>query len=313
MVYVLRPRIAGWIAQLGYGNDRDRAEAAWQLGHLARNNAASQAAIAGAGGREALEALARDGSGYAREVLKLIPASCFSSCFSSCFPAPSSPVQPPPAVAAAPVVAAPQLTRRRAKAAAALQEDGFALHPLDENEDRRTWKTLELCLQTKDPSQLGKGKDVTRAYGEYNELHLASAWSIEHPRAKQRYDVARELVLEDLELLDRRSVHSLGAQPKGLPVATAPAAASFALTPAASEALLLHGTSAAKLLSVLANGLNERYSGSSAGTAFGDGVYLAEDVAKTDQYAAPDAKYDGSSDLHRRLYGDSNRHQGSVF
>ena len=38
------------------------------------------------------------------------------------------------------------------------------------------------------------------------------------------------------------------------------------------------GTSADVLLSVLSNGLNERFSGSNAGTAFGEGVYLAEDV-----------------------------------
>ena len=42
-------------------------------------------------------------------------------------------------------------------------------------------------------------------------------------------------------------------------------------------------------------------------------MYLAEDVAKADQYAASDLQNDGSSELHRRLYGASNRHQGSVF
>ena len=48
-------------------------------------------------------------------------------------------------------------------------------------------------------------------------------------------------------------------------------------------------------------------------TAFGDGVYLAEDVAKTDQYGAPDVRFDPASELHKRLYGKHYRHEGSVF
>jgi hypothetical protein len=195
----------------------------------------------------------------------------------------------------------------------ALQEDGFAVVPLTEAEDWSTWRTLEQFLHTSDPSQLGKGKDVTRAYGNYNELHLASAWRIEHPPQRKRYAAAMETVLEDMKLLDRKNLLAFGAQLNGFPLATAAAAAGFAATPAVSESFLLHGTRPDVLLSVLKNGLNERYSGSNAGTAFGDGVYLAEDVAKTDQYGAPDVGFNSSSDLHRRLYGNSYRHQGSVF
>ena len=116
-----------------------------------------------------------------------------------------------------------------------------------------------------------------------------------------------------MELLSRKGVHPFGALPGGLPVATTAAAAAFDPESRASEAFCLHGTSAPALLSLLANGVNERYSGSNAGTAFGDGIYLAEDVAKSDQYCAPDAAYDPTSELHRRLYGDSHRHRGCVF
>ena len=203
--------------------------------------------------------------------------------------------------------------RRDEKATTALQEDSFAVVPLSEAEDWSTWRTLEQFLHRSDPSQLGKGKDVTRAYGNYNGLRLVSAWRIEHPLARKRYAVAMEKVCVDMKLLDRQNVHKFGARLKGFPLATAAAAAGFAATPAVSESFLLHGTRPDVLLSVLKNGLNERYSGSNAGTAFGDGVYLAEDVAKTDQYGAPDVGFSSSSDLHRRLYGSSYRHQGSVF
>jgi hypothetical protein len=205
--------------------------------------------------------------------------------------------------------------------AGALIADNFALQPLTEKNDHAIWTTLSRFLETKDPMQFGKGKDVTRRYGEYNHLHLAAAWHIDHPLSQEKYEVAKKMVVADMKLLGSKGVHSFGTQPSGLPVATAPAAASFLtllppsqhLTPAASEVLLLHGTSAPVLLSVLKNGLNERFSGSNAGTAFGDGTYLAEDVGKTDQYGAPDVKYDKSSELHSRLYGNSYRHPGSVF
>ena len=105
----------------------------------------------------------------------------------------------------------------------------------------------------------------------------------------------------------------------GLPTKTAQAAAGLAaaegraLYSAASETMLLHGTSRDVLLSVLSNGLNERFSGSHAGTAFGDGVYLAEDVGKTDQYTAVDARYDRTNELHLRLYGRHHAHPENVF
>ncbi|EOD33682.1 hypothetical protein EMIHUDRAFT_229417 [Emiliania huxleyi CCMP1516] len=57
-----------------------------------------------------------------------------------------------------------------------------------------------------------------------------------------------------------------------------------------NEALLLHGTQPGALLSMLANGLNERFSGTNAGTAFGNGVYLAEDLGKSDQYVELDER-----------------------
>ena len=75
--------------------------------------------------------------------------------------------------------------RRQQKAAAALSEDGFALHPLDEIEDSALWQSLAQFLRTSDAAQLGKSKDVTRSFGEYNALRLASAWRIEHPRARK--------------------------------------------------------------------------------------------------------------------------------
>ena len=203
---------------------------------------------------------------------------------------------------------------RKAKAEEALRQDGFALHPLDHHEHSADWATLQKFLRVSDPSQLGKGKDVTKRFGNYNELRLASAWRIEHPGLTSTYQVAKEKVDGQMMSLERKGVLDLGEDLKGLPTKTAKAAARFDLKKSVNETYLLHGTSPAVLLSLLKNGLNERYSGSNAGTLFGDGVYLAEDVSKTDQYGAPDASFDTSSELHRRLYdAEHYSHEGSVF
>ena len=59
--------------------------------------------------------------------------------------------------------------------------------------------------------------------------------------------------------------------------------------------------------------MNERFSGTGVGTAFGDGVYLAEDAGKTVQYISADSAYDPSSELHKRLYDETMPHPDDVF
>lgn len=170
------------------------------------------------------------------------------------------------------------LAARQAKAKKALQEDSFALHALAPKANKAEWQALASLLQTADRSQLGKGKDVTLAFGEYDGLRLASAWRIEHPDNKKKYATAKEHVRKEMGMLERKGVLAASAHMRGLPTASARrleamgAPKAFELDKAANETYLLHGTSPAVLQSVLYNGLNERYSGSNAGTAFGDGV-----------------------------------------
>jgi hypothetical protein len=86
-------------------------------------------------------------------------------------------------------------------------------------------------------------------------------------------------VAHELGILERKG-QSRAASAARATVATAAATAddTFGLQSDANEALLLHGSPVGRLLSVLATGINERFSGSNAGTAFGDGIYLAEDI-----------------------------------
>ena len=199
------------------------------------------------------------------------------------------------------------------KAHRALQEDGFALRALlaSDANDAHERRSLEALLQTEHPNFLGKGKDVSKKYGPYDSLKLACAWKVNHPRNRDKYRAGFKRVQEEMDLLKKRG-KDVDKVP-GLPVRTARAAESFPMEAGANEAILLHGTSPDRLLDLLSQGLNEHYAGTNAGTAFGDGVYLAEDVGKTDQYVGADSVYDPSSELHKRLYGNTMRHPGDVF
>jgi len=79
--------------------------------------------------------------------------------------------------------------------------------------------------------------------------------------------------------------------------------------PEINEKRLLHGTKAELILSLVRNGFNERYAGSSAGTAFGDGSYFAEDAAKSDQYVTPHRQGE-CAELIRKLYSRELPHPG---
>merc|ERR1719230_992441 len=57
---------------------------------------------------------------------------------------------------------------------------------------------------------------------------------------------------------------------------------------AEGEALLFHGTNPSSGMSILKNGFALNHSGKSTGTMFGYGIYLAECVSKSDEYARDD-------------------------
>ena len=115
---------------------------------------------------------------------------------------------------------------------------------------------------------------------------------------------------KELQLLGKRGKNV--SYVPGLPVKT-DRVRGFTLSQACNEVILLHGTNPDRLFDLLSTGLNERFSGTGAGTAFGDGVYLAEDAGKTDQYVSPDSAYNPSSELHKRLYSETMPHPDDVF
>jgi hypothetical protein len=126
-------------------------------------------------------------------------------------------------------------------------------------------QSLEALLQTEHPDWLGKGKDVSERYGSYDKLKLACAWKVDHPSLMNKYTAGKKRVQQEIELL-RKKGKNVTYVP-GLPVKTA-RARGFTLSQDCNEVILLHGTPPDKLLALLSTGLNERFSGTGAGTPY---------------------------------------------
>ena len=195
------------------------------------------------------------------------------------------------------------------KVTAARVKDGFAVLKVDSIRDASVWRAFERLLVT-DPVKL-RQSGADRHGTRHDRLQLKCAWRLEHPPMWEKYTSAQQGVLRDKKLLSKAHAQTAG----GLPVATAAAASTLPgpLKAEVNEAWLLHGTGPDKLLSVLSTGPNERFSGTNAGTAYGDGTYLAEDPGKNDQYVTVDEQWDQGSELHKRLYGHNHRHPGKVY
>ena len=188
---------------------------------------------------------------------------------------------------------------------------------------------FEDLLTVPDPLELGYGRDV--AQGPWcgrqsgKSLSLAAVWRIENPGLWKQYVVARDAVAEDckrlrilsgLSFLARDAVAKLQTelQPKLKKVLAA--YTNEWLDESINETFLLHGTKPEVLLSdtasLLSNGPNEKFSGG----LFGEGIYLAENACKNDQYVSKDESYQSGGELkalHQMLYPNKAAdHPGSV-
>ena len=114
---------------------------------------------------------------------------------------------------------------------------------------------------------VGDGGRDQQQHGRYSALKLVRAWRVEHDDLHAAYRVACRRVQslsaqaplrKDRKARIRRELY---AASQALP---------WELDKSVNEVRLLHGTRPELVLSILHNGMNERFAGSSAGTAFGD-------------------------------------------
>jgi hypothetical protein len=186
--------------------------------------------------------------------------------------------------------------------------DGFAAIALDRTDP--TFAALGRFLET-DKAKLKKsGKD--RSGTSHDTLKLACAWRLENPVQWGMYMSGVQQVATDMERIRLAGVKPAGGAPPMTGVVASDLPGQLRVN--VNEAFLMHGTGAHVLINILSKGLNERFAGTAAGAAYGDGSYLAEDAGKNDQYTKVDPQYEGSSEVHKRLYEHGARdHPGKVF
>lgn len=159
-------------------------------------------------------------------------------------------------------------------------------------------------MKVTDPSHLGVGRDV-QAKDKYKALNPIAAWRVIAPARQAKYNIAKSELKEEVEMV--KTIEALPLVTTKLDEAATKLGVDWSI----NEKLLLHGTRPETLLTILQNGLNERFSGG----VFGHGSYLAEDPAKADQYCTPDpGRCDALRELHKRLYDELKLdHPGRVF
>jgi len=195
---------------------------------------------------------------------------------------------------------------------------GYAVIPVDD----AVLRSLQVIFDVDHQEDLGVGRDVPPGPWKCDDcsdkyLKLAAAWRIENHSLFNSYSAALDLVGRDVAKLEyigcakeccRSPLHD---KLRGFRRIAREDNLRYDL----NETFLLHGTKPETILSLLANGFNERF----CGGLFGHGLYLAEDPAKNDQYATIDSAYQGRSttdplsDLHKTLYSSQYRHPGDVY
>lgn len=159
--------------------------------------------------------------------------------------------------------------------------------------DDELWQNLYSLFHVTDPENLGYGRDV-RSSENYTGLTPVCAWVIDADSRFNKYVAAVQELQEGISSGELE-----------IPVITTKLDAAGEklhdnnLTECANEKVLLHGTRPETLLTLLQNGLSERFSKG----LFGNGSYLAEDPSKIDQYCTPDTQEgEGLDLLHQKLF-----------
>jgi len=171
------------------------------------------------------------------------------------------------------------------------------------------WTAVGDMLAVQDPRQLGWGRDVReKMQGRYQKLVPVCVWRIEAPFRHSKFLLEREETRHKMKLIPRQK--RLTAAPYTCTKLDT-ASVSLGVDTSVFERFLLHGATPHTVMSILQNGMNERYS---AGH-FGKGSYLTEDAAKMDQYVTADRKEERRyNPLHECLYTSQGmKHPGQVY
>ena len=136
-------------------------------------------------------------------------------------------------------------------------------------------------------NDIGRGGRDAVTGKPYSRLELVAAWRVENATLWGKFAAERMQVRDTMKRLDKRTRARIATPHirEGLAKASARLRAEGGYESFINEKLLFHGLGdPSKALNIIGSGFNEHFSGVNAGTMFGDGVYLAEDMGKSDQY-----------------------------
>jgi hypothetical protein len=159
------------------------------------------------------------------------------------------------------------------------------------------FSVLEAVVRLPSGHALG-GRDMRQA-GGHSGFKLCAAWRVENHNLFAKFETEKRRVQSMLQSGAIPGTHERLALRR--PFFESMRQLPGKLDENVNEVYLVHGTKPDTVLSVIANGLNERFSGG----LFGHGTYFAEDVAKNDQYVTIDEKQGDYPELHRELYTPS--------
>mmetsp|Transcript_51204 Transcript_51204/g.100567 ORF Transcript_51204/g.100567 Transcript_51204/m.100567 type:complete len:710 (-) Transcript_51204:82-2211(-) len=174
--------------------------------------------------------------------------------------------------------------------------------------DQNTLQLLQRLFDTTTEDQLGVGRDASSNILPYDTLKVEVAWQLRNDQkftayAKKRDEIAAEVaargspVQPPVRRDHQEAVNALLASSSHLEP----------LKEEASEMLLVHGTKPESVYPICFEGLNAKLAQMGA---FGKGIYMADNAAKSDQYARPSGGFKGKEKdhfdplhlLHRRLF-----------
>lgn len=204
--------------------------------------------------------------------------------------------------------------------------------------DRREVKALQAILESGNPKGAMVGAD-----GGTNgrKMKLQYAWRLKDSRAQQLYDGTVQKVEQEVRALEKHFgvktplleemgefKTKTGASWKTRYVRKQLVKASEGLgrlpnrAKGTNEVRLLHGTRRENLRYILPKfSLSEKFAGKSAGTKFGQGIYMADDPRKSNHYAKSEAEAGGNPDpkavanrqiVDSWLFGKRNRRASAL-
>jgi hypothetical protein len=148
------------------------------------------------------------------------------------------------------------------------------------------------------PSEHALGGRDQRLAGGHSHFILGGAWRIENPELFAKYAAEKARLKSVSRALCFAGIPQKRVSLRGS-FKQATQCLPGQLDTEINEEYLLHGTKPETVHSILAGGMNERFSGG----LFGHGTYFSEDIAKNDQYVTVDRQLGDHPDLHRELYG----------